>query len=424
MQLSTQRSHRRTGSTGRIGWLIGAAYLLFGAATMPGAASAQTGSADIASTVFYEGGGPLNMTVVNPSVRVAVDPIDELSIRAGWEADIVSGASVAVVDAPSSGVDIVSTASVTDFRNVVSGSAEVRSDLATLTAGYGYGWENDYQSHSLNLAARSELFERNTIFQLSYAHAWDSVCDVYQPRSPEAVERRRLDSSAGCFQANGEQPGVDRTTHDLALNTFQGSWTQAWAPWFATQVVASAQLIEGFQSNPYRAVWLGRTAAQEHHPNERARYAGSVAARIWLEPLAGALQPTVRLYRDTWDIQSVSAELAYEQVIDGSFRIRVRGRYYTQSAAAFFSDDYTTSPRGAYFTGDRELSAMWNALVGASLSYTLIGGAERIGGFMREFQIVLKGDWLHNDFPGFRYTNAVVPNLDGLIVTLALAGEF
>src|SRR5690606_2442241 len=168
---------------------------------------------------------------------------------------------------------------------------------------------------------------------------FDQVRGRFQPRNQEAVERQRLDSAAGCFT-----DAMDRTTRDIDLQTFQGSWTQAWAPVFVTQLTLTGQLVDGLQSNPYRAVWLGRTAAQEPHPEHRFRYAGALAARLWIEPLSGALQASARLYRDNWDVRSVTAELAYEQSIDGSLRLRLRGRYYRQGAAAFYSDNYALMP--------------------------------------------------------------------------------
>jgi hypothetical protein len=399
-----------------------AALACAGALLSQGApARAQRGEVDVASTVFHEGGGPLQMTVVNPSVRASVEPIEELTLRVGWEADIVSGASVAVVDAPSAEVDAISTATqVYDFRNVVSGGAEIRSDFGSIRAGYAYGSENDYRSHALTLGARAEAFERTAAFDISYARGWDSACDVFQPRNQIPVERRRLAGSEGCFGS-----ATDVTEREVSLNTFQGSWTQAWAPIFTTQLTVTAQLVDGFQSNPYRAVWLGRTAAQEHHPDHRARYAAGLGARLWLEPLSGALQAFVRGYRDNWDVMSITAELAYEQVIDGALRIRVRGRYYDQTGAAFFSDDYALAPRGQYFTGDRELSPFSSTLVGAQLAYHVSSGADGAAlGFLRSFDVLLKGDWLHHDFREFRYGRVPVPNVDALILTLVLEASF
>jgi hypothetical protein len=375
------------------------------------------GQVNAAGTFFHEGfGGPLETTVVSPSVNGRIDPIEELTLRLGWAADVVSGASVAVVDAPSPTPDVISTATrYADFRNTFSGGAELRSDFGSIRAAYSYGFENDYRSNGMQLGGRAEAFERTMIFDLSYARGWDSICDTNQGRIQDPVERRRLGSASGCFTSS-----PDFTTHDVSIQTFQGSWTQLWASIFSTQLTLSAQLVDGFQSNPYRGVWLGRAAAQEHHPDHRARYSAAVSGRLWLAPLSGALSATARIYRDTWNIDSISAELAYEEVIDGALRIRVHGRYYTQTHAAFYSDDYALMPRGQYFTGDRELSAMSSILVGGSISYQ----AANLGDPLSEFDIVLRGDWLHGEYPDYHYGLAAVPNRDSLIVSLALELHF
>lgn len=383
------------------------------------------GEVDLAATLFHEGGGPLNMTVITPSARVQIDPIEELGLHIGWDADVVSGASVAVVDAPSPEPDVITSATrLSDFRNVFSGGAEIRSDYGTIRAAYAYGFENDYRSHSFSLGARTELFERNTIFDISFARGWDEVCDVFQPEAREAVDRRRLSGSAGCFAGVPMGAVMEVTSRPLELQTYQGSWTQSWAPVFTSQITVSAQLVDGFQSNPYRAVWLGRTAAQENHPAHRARYAASLGLRFWLEPLSAALQLSGRVYRDTWDVMSVSAEIGYEMVIDGAFRARARARYYTQTSAAFYSDDYALQPMGSYFTGDRELSSMSTILVGATIAYALTEEGQPVFGFLSEFDILLRGEWLHSDFPAFHYGAAGVPNVDALIATLSLEGHF
>ena len=382
---------------------------------------ADAGQVDAYSTLFYEFGGPLNMMVITPRANLRIDPIEELSIKASWEADIVSGASVAVVDAPSSEVDAITSATqLEDFRNVFSGGLELRSSVGALRASYSYGFENDYRSHSFTVGARTDLFERNTTFDLSYARGFDQLCDRFQPSDQEPVTRQRLDSAVGCFE-----DALQRATHDIDLQTFQGSWTQAWAPVFVTQVTVTGQLVDGFQSNPYRAVWLGRSAAQEHHPTNRFRYAGSLAGRLWLEPLNGALSLSGRVYRDNWDVRSVTAEVGYEQSIEGSVRLRVRGRYYRQGAAAFYSDDYSLMPRGQYFTGDRELGDMETFLVGAQLTWTLTAGTEGASlGFLQTFKLVLKGDYVHHEFGNFRYGRAGVPNNNSILVTLGLEMVF
>lgn len=385
--------------------------------------AAADGVFSTTNTFFQEfGTGPLNMLVLTPSAAARVDLGEHLTLSAGWDADIVTGASVAVVDAPGVGTDAISSAThVNDFRNRAHGGLVLKDELGSLRLGYTYGTENDYRSNAFDVTARTELFQRDTAFELTYARGFDEICDLNQSPTTStatvnAVQRRRLPSSEHCFTGMS-----DRVSHDVSLQTFQATWTQAWLPVFATQVTVSANLVDGFQSSPYRAVWLGRSAAQEHSPDFRARYAAGLGGRLWIRPLSGAVQANARAYIDSWGVKSITAELAWEQTIGAGFGLRVRGRYYAQSAAAFYSDDYAHEPRGQYFTGDRELASMHSVTLGGRLSWEVpTGGDGKVWGFMQSLTLVLKGDYMMFDFPDFHYGTAGVPNDKAVIVTVGL----
>jgi hypothetical protein len=364
----------------------------------------------IGTTYFHEAGGPLHMDVLMPAAEGSVDLGEAVTLGVNYNADIVSGASVAVVDAPAANVDAISSASVHDARHEFSGQLTLRDGIATVDLGYSHAFEHDYISNAFSAAARAELFDRNTVLSISYGRGFDEVCDVAGTFDP--VMKPRLDSSTGCFDDKNK-----RTERALAIHTWQAGWTQNRTPLLTMQLTATGQLLHGFQSNPYRAVRIGKTAAQEFHPRDRARYAIGAGLRFWVVPLNGALHAESRLYRDTWDIVSWSAEFGYEQSIPGSLRFRVRGRYYSQTAAAFYSDDYVLAPKGRYFTGDRELSDMQSALLGGQLTWSAVPNANgQVFGFLSGFDAGLKGDVLKTWFDHFHYDRADVPN------TLALVG--
>lgn len=370
------------------------------------------------STVFHESGGPVSMTVVVPEVNASVDLGEALSVRAGWQADVVSGASVAVVDAPTESVDAITTASVTDTRHVLGGGFTLRDDQSSLSAGYRYGFENDYRSHGFDVTAHTELFDHNTIFELAYARSFDLACDGKGADDP--AQKPRLDSSDGCF----DDSDPDRTDHDIDVHGLQLSATQNLTPLLVMQLGLSAQVEHGFLSNPYRAVRIGPTAAQEHHPENRARYAATLAFRYWVKPLAGALQPSLRLYRDTWHLRALSTELGYEQSLGTDLRIRVRGRFHVQSGAAFYSDDYVLAPRGQYFTGDRELSPLKTLMGGAEVTYSVPANAQgEVLGIFSSFDLTLKGDLLQTYLDDFHYDQVEPPNDLALIGTFAILAE-
>ena len=81
-------------------------------------ARAQVAELDTSHTVFYEAPTRTHMFVYSPSGDVRVSPFSWLDVRGGWEADVVSGASVATKAGAAyeatHGADVITTASVHD----------------------------------------------------------------------------------------------------------------------------------------------------------------------------------------------------------------------------------------------------------------------------------------------------------------------
>ena len=176
---------------------LGTALLVLG-----GRAEAQVVEIDTAHSVFYEAPTRTHMLVYTPSVDAQATPWSWLEVRAGWEADVVSGASVATKFGAAYGathsVDVVSAASVHDFRNVGRGEATLKGETSSLTAGYAYSTERDYRSDSLHVSARTDAFQHNSQFALSYARNFDRVCDRVQGETSAALWVA-LENSTGCF---------------------------------------------------------------------------------------------------------------------------------------------------------------------------------------------------------------------------------
>jgi len=394
-------------------------------------ARAQVVVVDTAHTVYHESPTRTNMTVYTPGLDVAANPAEWITIRGGYEADIVSGASVSTKAGPAyqgvnPGTDVITTASVTDFRHSPRGALTLRKGDVSYTAQYTYGTENDYKSHSLFVAARTEAYEHNTQFELSYARNFDLVCDRVQAVNDRAPRYRSLEDSKGCF--SGSDPL--RTRHTLDIDGFQAAWSQAWTPTFITQLAYTAQILDGFQSNPYRSVILGQgLKAQEHHPETRVRQSLSLRANFYVRPLKLALRIGGRVYRDTWDITSGTAEVEAEKYLFEGFRVGARGRFYRQSGAIFWSDDYTggdapLGPRGQYWTGDRELSPFTSVVLGLKLSYRIEPAKGRLLGIMTGLKIGAAFDVMQFDYDEYTLAGTPVTNARAYILGGNLSASF
>jgi hypothetical protein len=94
-------------------------------ATLP--SRGQVVEVDMRTQVFHEPSASSRMTVYTPELAVSAEPAEGARVFASYQADAVTGASEAVKAGPLlSGVpDIVSRASVQDYRHVASGGSTI-----------------------------------------------------------------------------------------------------------------------------------------------------------------------------------------------------------------------------------------------------------------------------------------------------------
>jgi hypothetical protein len=320
--------------------------------------------------------------VFHPQLDVNVDAHRSFSLNFGYEADVVTGATPRVYGTMDA---ITSATSFTDTRHAFHGGMELRLGPTAVDAGYTYAFENDYRSHAIDASARVDLWGKNTTFKLGYAHNFDSVCDV-DNAGASPLERKSLGTSKGCFT---NTMGI--VSEPLAIDSYAASWTQVLTPILLSDVAVSFQVLDGFQSNPYRRVRLfGTIEAQENEPLLRQRVALQVRMRLALRRARGALGILGRYYWDTWGVQSGTAELQWEEWIHPQVLFRVRGRFYQQGRALFYRDageplSYeAVGPVGQYFTGDRELSPFRDFLVGFKVAW--VKNADEHGKVWRVFE--------------------------------------
>ncbi len=352
---------------------VAAVAIAVALAAAPAVARAQVVTFDTTHALYTEAPTGSHMTIYTPGVDLQAVPWDWLQVRGGWEADVVSGASVSVkagaaYQANHPGADVVTAASVNDFRNQAHGGFTLKGDTVALTGGYAYSTENDYVSNSFNVAARTDLYQHDTQLEIAYARNFDRVCDRVQVATAPTTQYVALESHEGCFTSS-----VSRVSLPITIDGFQGSWTQAITPIFNSQLVYTGQIINGFQSNPYRSVILADgVKAQENVPENRARQAVALRGNLFLKPIRAALRLGVRGYWDTWNVSAGDVEAELEKYLGDSLRVTLRGRFYGQTGAIFWSDDYTggEGPKGQYFTGDRELSPFVSFMGGLRAIYT------------------------------------------------------
>jgi hypothetical protein len=365
-------------------WAVGVALV---AVFAPARSRAQdrTYRIDLSGAYFVEPAPKQALHVFHPQASALLDLARWLSLSMGYDADVVSGATPRAYGGP---LDAVSGATqFSDVRHAFHGGVEVRMGKSTVDVGYTYAFESDYRSHEIDASARVDLWGKNTTFRLDYARNFDSVCDA-DNRGAAPLGRRSLSTSTGCF--NPQTTGI--VTEPLAIDSYAAAWTQVLTPILLSELSVGYQILEGFQSNPYRLVHLfsGTVEAQESEPLLRQRVAVQARVRVALRKMHGALGVTGRFYWDSWGIKSGTAEVAWEQYVVPQVLFRLRGRFYQQGRAAFYRDSGESlsydavGPVGQYFTGDRELSPFRDYLWGIKLSY--LKAADERGKILHAFE--------------------------------------
>jgi len=379
-------------------------------------------------TVFLEPSKTSKLLVINPTVELKATPADWISATIVGEADIVSGATESLKGGRLSPVDIVSSATnFKDTRYQANASATVSRDNTKLSVGGSYGTESDYRSMALSVQAATTFLQKNTELTLAYARGFDKVCTMAFAASDSASVKQELDSSAGCFTK-----AVDRASRKVDLDNFQTGWTQTWTPVFATQLVLYGALQHGFLENPYRAVVIAPAGDQalENHPDNRLRLAVAGRAKYYLRPLRMAFTAGGRLYRDTWDILGQTYELEAERYVWPDLRVMVHGRYYTQTEALFWSDDYTggepaDGPRGQYWTGDRELSPLSSYLLGGRFIFKKTADQQKkFGTFLHSFEASFSFDLMKTSLREFTWGGSKPDDTLALIGSLGVRAVF
>jgi hypothetical protein len=167
-----------------------------------------------------------------------------------------------------------------------------------------------------------------------------------------------------------------------------------------------ASVVEdGFLHNPYRSArYLDPTAPKgyayeaEASPGTRTSSATALRTMYYL-PYRAAVRTEYRYYTDTWGVDAWNAGLGYVQPLPKGFTVEVNYRYYTQSAADFYSDLYDGPNSQNFLSRDKELSSFASHSIGIGVNYEF--GGETLPFFSRG-EVSLFADFLHFEYDDFR----------------------
>lgn len=318
----------------------------------------------------YEGGG---LNVDGPSVLVRKSFKDKVSVWANYYVDMITSASI----------DVVSTASeYTEERKEKSLGVDYLYGKTFMGLSYTNSEESDYSAHSVRFGISQDFFGDLTTLGISYARGFDTV------------------------RRNGD----DVFEEDTDRQTFRVDISQVITKNLIINLNYEGVTDEGFLNNPYRQVrFLDSGAARgysyepELYPRTRTSSAQAIRAMYYL-PYRAALKAEVRNYSDTWGIDAYNGELAYTHPFgESGFMLEAKYRFYSQTAADFYSDLFPRSNAQNFLARDKELASFQTQTIGAGVSYEF--DMDWMPGFSRG-QLSLFIDYIDFQYDDFRDVTA------------------
>ncbi len=327
-------------------------------ATFPGRAAVLPDDRADAMYHYYNGGGT---KVDGPALLVRKGFADKASVYASYYADAITGASIDVVTTASPyketrqeygvGVDYL-------YRNTTLGLAFTTSD------------ERDYKANTTGVSVAHEIFDGLTTINMGYTVGHDQV-------------------------------GKTDTAFQEAVNRYQYKLgaAQVFTPTFLMSLDYEGILEDGFLNSPYRAARLQGLLVPERYPRTRDSYAivlRGVKAILTPEGRVGSsLIASYRYFWDTWNITAHTLEFGLRARYTPKWTIEPHYRYYRQSAASFYSDNFQSA--FTFMARDKELSTFQGHTAGIKASYDL---GEKGLGFSRS-SVTIAYDFLRFTYDDF-----------------------
>jgi hypothetical protein len=311
------------------------AGLLAAACLLPAPASAAVLAEDRADAMYhyYDGGG----TEVNgPALLVRKGIGEQVSVYGSYYADSVSGASI----------DVVTTASpYKEKREELGVGVDFLRRNTTLSVSYSTSDERDYLSNSLGIEIAHEVFDGLSTVTFGYQVGRDEVGKV----------------------GTSFREDVNRYHYKLG-------WSQIFTRSFLMSLEYEGILEAGFLSSPYRAARLQGLLVPEIYPGTRDSYSVALRGIKGLGSddgrLGSALHVGYRYFWDTWDVTAHTLDVSYRRHVGERWTLEPRYRYYKQSAASFYSDNFDANMN--YMARDKELSTFDSHSLGIKAAYRVL----------------------------------------------------
>ena len=278
---------------------------------------------------YYDGGG---VRISGPAVLVRKGYGESLSFSGHYYIDNITSASIDVE---------MNASEYREQRDEVGVGVDYLHEDTIISFNYVNSAENDYDADTFAFSLAHEFMNGMTTLNLGVSRGFDTVGDSTDDTFAEDVDRYKYHF------------GVSQViTPKMVMN-------------FDYEVITA----EGFLNNPYRvAIINGVPNVPERYPDSRASQAAAVSSIVYLGN-RDSLRLYYRFYSDDWDIRAHTVEAGYTHHYSKDVLAEYRLRYYTQSDASFYSDNFSGIQQ--YMARDKELSTFNSYSMGFKIEWDI-----------------------------------------------------
>lgn len=241
----------------------------------------------------------------------------------------------------------------TRFYPTINWSMENEKKGTTLGAGVSSSTEFDYQSYGANINFAKKTNNRNGEFTAKFQTYLDQV-KLVQP-----IELRTNTNGRG------------NNYGTAARNTFVGSlsYSQIINKSFQVMFLADVAQQQGYLSLPFHRVYFNDgTVHQENLPSSRLKLPLGFRGNYFLGDKF-IIKTYYRFYTDDWGLTSHTANIEMPIKITPFVSVSPFYRYYTQTAAKYFSPYETHTASEQYYTSNFDVSKFNSNFFGAGIRF-------------------------------------------------------
>ncbi len=274
------------------------------------------------------------MKVSEPVLWGRVELAEAWEVRASALVDIISGASPQLVSNQSGRpVQTLTGASVRERRYAGDLKVTRRFGDYAVSVSRALSDEHDYHSRAFGIEGRADFNRKNTTAIVGFGKSNDRVNSA----DDATLDKQRV--------TREYLAGVTQIVSPTSLLQTTFNWTRG-AGWF---------------NDPYKLTFTFfptgfPLVVADRRPDHRNTFAWLTRYRAHFPDAHGTLQADYRFYHDDWGIVAHTLEVAWQHELNERWSVRPALRYYTQSAADFYSPVVPTRPAPAILSSDQRLS--------------------------------------------------------------------